>query len=64
MTVRGAGASPQEIVVLKALADISAPADVDKLIALTRLEPRIVNRAIGFLLIRGMIKETDAGYTI
>ncbi|HEY5220984.1 MAG TPA: DNA-processing protein DprA [Candidatus Paceibacterota bacterium] len=56
--------SPEEILVLKALADISAPADVDKLIALTRLEPRIVNRVLSFLLLRGIVKETDAGYTI
>ena len=57
-------ASPEEILVLKALTDISVPADVDKLIALTRLEPRIVNQTLSFLLIRGTIKESDGGYTI
>jgi DNA processing protein len=61
---REANASPEEILVLKALAEISAPADVDKLVALTRLEPRIVSRTLSFLLIRGIIKESGAGYTI
>ena len=65
MAVASAGASsPEETLILKALADISAPADVDKLIALTKLEPRVVNQALSFLLLRGIIKETDAGYTI
>jgi DNA processing protein len=58
------GGSPEEILILKALAEISAPADVDKLAALTKLEPRIVNRALSFLIIRGSVKETDSGYTI
>jgi DNA processing protein len=57
-------ASPEEILVLRALAAISAPADVDKLIALTKLEPRMLNQALSFLLIRGIIKESEAGYTI
>ncbi len=60
-----AGASsPEEIVILKALTEIGASVDVDKLIALTRLEPRTVNRALSFLLLRGIIKETAGGYTI
>jgi DNA processing protein len=57
-------ASPEESVILKALTEIGAPADVDKLIALTRLEPRTVNQTLSFLLIRGIIKETEGGYTI
>jgi DNA processing protein len=56
--------SPEEIVILKALTDMGAAADVDKLIALTRLEPRTINQALSFLLIRGIVKETDGGYTI
>jgi DNA processing protein len=60
-----AGASsPEEIVILKALAEIGAAADVDKLIALTKLEPRTVNQTLSFLLIRGIVKETEGGYTI
>ncbi len=57
-------ASPEEILILRALAAIGAPADVDKISEITRLEPRIVNRALSFLLLRGGIKETDTGYTI
>ncbi len=58
------GASPEETLVLKALAAAGAAADVDKISEITRLEPRIVNRTLSFLLIRGRVKETDAGYTI
>jgi DNA processing protein len=60
----GGASSPEEIVILKALTEIGAPADVDKLITLTRLEPRTVNQALSFLLIRGIVKETEGGYTI
>jgi len=63
-TPRQSASSPEETLILKALADISTPADVDKLIAATRLEPRVVSQTLSFLLIRGIIKESDAGYTI
>jgi DNA processing protein len=56
--------SPEETLILKALAETSSPADVDKLIVLTKLEPRIVNQTLSFLLVRGSIKELDGGYTI
>ena len=64
IAVRAGASSPEEIVILKALAEIGAPADVDKLIALTRLEPRTVNQALSFLLMRGIVKELNEGYTI
>jgi len=63
-SARANAASAEEIVILKALAEIGAPVDVDKLIVLTRLEPRTVNQTLSFLLIRGIIKETEGGYTI
>ncbi len=56
--------SPEEIVILKALAKIGAPADVDKLISLTGLEPRTINQTLSFLLIRGIVKEAEGWYTI
>lgn len=62
--LNASGSSPEEILILKALAEISSPADVDKLAEMTRLEPRIINRAISFLIIRGMVKESGGGYTI
>jgi DNA processing protein len=58
------GSSAEETLILKVLASTSSPTDVDKLIALTKLEPRMVNQALSFLLIRGMVKESDTGYTI
>jgi DNA processing protein len=61
---RADASSPEEIVILKALAEIGTPVDVDKLIALTRLESRTVNQTLSFLLIRGIIKESEGGYTI
>lgn len=63
-TIHEGASSSEEILILKALAATSSPADVDKLITMTRLEPRILNRAISFLLMRGIIKESDEGYTI
>lgn len=56
--------SPEEILILRTLAEINTPADVDKLITLTRLEPRVVNQTLSVLLLRGNIKETERGYTI
>ena len=61
---RAAGSSTEESLILKALADTSTPLDVDKLIALTKLEPRMVNQTLSFLLIRGIVKESELGYTI
>ena len=58
------GVTAEEIIILKALDDISAAADVDKLAAMTKLEPRIVNRTLSFLILRGIVKESDGGYTI
>ena len=57
-------ASPEEMLILTALADISTPAHVDKISAMTKLEPRIVNQALSFLVIEGVIKEKSDGYTI
>jgi DNA processing protein len=58
------GASPEEILILKALEEIGTHADVDKLATMTKLEPRIVNRTLSFLILRGIVKESDGGYTI
>jgi DNA processing protein len=63
-SVRGAASSPEETLILTALANIRVPIDVDKIIAMTRLEPRIVNLTLSFLIIRGIIKELEGGYTI
>jgi DNA processing protein len=64
IAARGATVSQEQTLILKALADIHAPANVDKIIALTRLEPRIVNQTLSFMIIEGIIKESGEGYTI
>jgi DNA processing protein len=64
IVARAAGETPEEILVLKALDELAASADVDKLVAMTKLEPRIVNRTLSFLILRGVVKESDGGYTI
>ena len=56
--------TPEEKLILQALRESSAPQDVDKLIAMTRLEPRIANQTITFLLLKGLIRENGNGYTI
>jgi DNA processing protein len=57
-------ATTEEKQVLIALRDANMPLEVDKIIALTKLEPRVVNRAITFLVVRELIKEMDTGYII
>ena len=54
----------EEALVLMVLESSSHSLDVDKIIQMTRLEPRIVNRTITFLLLKEYIKEVEGGYTI
>jgi DNA processing protein len=54
----------EEKLILQALRANTGPLDVDKIISLTKLEPRIANQTITFLLLNGLIKETERGYTI
>ena len=54
----------EEREVLKALAGAGAAADVDKIAALAKLEPRDVNRALAFLVAKNIVRETESGYTI
>jgi DNA processing protein len=56
------GASNEEKLILHALYESSVPIDVDKIIFLTKLEPRIANRTITFLLVKNIIKESGSGY--
>jgi DNA processing protein len=57
-------AAPHEMLIIKALREIAAPTSVDKIIAMTKLEPRIVNQSLAFLLMEDFIKEESGGYTI
>ena len=56
-------ASPEEKLVLDILQH-AAPADIDKIIDATRLEPRIVNQTVSALFIKGAIKELSEGYML
>ncbi len=38
--------------------------NIDKIIELTRLEPQIVNQSLALLVIQGIIKETEKGYSL
>ncbi|HVO29016.1 MAG TPA: DNA-processing protein DprA [Candidatus Paceibacterota bacterium] len=58
------GANEAERLVLLALADAAAPASVDKIIAMTKLEPQAANRTLSFLVLKELVKETEAGYII
>jgi DNA processing protein len=57
-------ASPEEKLVLDILQETGAPADIDKIICATRLEPRIVNQTVSALFIKGVIKESGEGYVL
>lgn len=63
-TQHSAKASPEEKLILAALARTSHALDVDKIIATTKLEPRIVNQTLTFLLLSGAVRETGGQYTI
>jgi DNA processing protein len=54
----------EERQVLHALHDAAMPLDVDKIIELTKLEPRVVNQTLSFLVLKHLVKETEAGYII
>lgn len=54
----------EETLILNVLRECSAEADVDKIMALTKLEPRTANQVLSFLLIKEIIEETGSGYKI
>lgn len=58
------GASPAETLILSVLRSSRRPLSVDKIIEAAKLEPRIVNQTISFLLMKHLIKESGTGYTI
>ena len=56
--------TPEERTILKFLAGCSEAADIDKIIDMTKLEPRIANQTVSTLYIKGMIKELGDGYML
>ncbi len=57
-------ANPEEKLILLALRDAATALEVDKIMEITKLEPRIVNQTISFLSLKHLIKETEMGYII
>ena len=57
-------ASREEMLILKALQEVRAPADVDKIAVITKLNIQIVNCALSSLILRNLVKESGGGYTI
>ncbi len=57
-------ANGPEMLIFRILRGFSDPADIDKIIETAKLEPRIVNRALSVLLLKNMVRESDAGYII
>ena len=57
-------ATRDEMLILNALQEIAAVAHVDKIISMTKLEPRVVTSLLSLLLLRGLIREERGGYTI
>ena len=56
--------SSEETLILQALAKAGRPPDVDKISLMTKLEPRIVNRAITFLILNRAVIESEGGYIL
>ena len=56
--------APEEKLILSVLERASRPLDVDKIADMTKLEPRIVNQTLTFLLMRKIIREIKGRYTI
>ncbi len=61
--VEFAGTS-EEKMILKFLATMTAPQDIDKIIAATKLQPHIANQTVSTLFIKGILKEQNDGYVI
>ena len=56
--------TPEEQLIFAALGELSSPADVDTLIEFTRLSVADANKALSFLIIKNIVKESEGGYTL
>lgn len=54
----------EEEIIFKTIKNSNKPLDIDRIIKLTKLEPQRANQTIAFLIIKGIIKETEKGYII
>lgn len=53
-----------QMLIIEAIRNAGQPLNIDKIIHLAKLEPQIANQATAMLVIAGIIKETEKGYTI
>jgi DNA processing protein len=54
----------EEKIIFETIQNMGQPLNIDKIIELTKLEPQVINQIIAILIINGLIKETEKGYTI
>jgi len=54
----------EEKIIFETLQEAGQPINIDKIIELTKLEPQAVNQSLAMLIIQGIIKETEKGYTV
>lgn len=59
-----APSTPEEETIIAALRASKKPIPIDKVIEITNLETHVVSRAISFLIMKEIVKETVQGYTI
>jgi DNA processing protein len=50
--------------IFQAIQEAREALNIDKIIELTKLEPQVINQSIALLVIQGILKETEKGYTI
>lgn len=53
-----------QLLILKTIQEAGQPLNIDKIIELTKLEPQVINQSLAPLIIQGILKETEKGYTI
>jgi len=53
-----------QLLIIKILQEVGGALTIDEIIKITKLEPHITNQSVAFLIIGGIIKETESGYTL
>lgn len=53
-----------QLIIINTIKEVGRPLNIDKIIELTKLEPQVINQSLALLVIQGMLKETEKGYTI
>lgn len=53
-----------QLLILKTIQGAGRPLNIDKIIELIKLEPQVINQSLALLVIQGILKETEEGYTI